>query len=120
MFDFSKALPDLDAAIKGGITDARAYAARGSARAFGGSAADGKEDLLKAVELDPLNAGYRYQLSQLLCGRSGGGMSFGGFRIEVSGDEKTISNPEAKTQAGLARELDPENELYRRWYERFE
>ena len=120
MFDFAKALPDLDAAIEGGIEDARAYAARGAARAFGGSASDGKEDLLKAVSLDPLNAGYRYQLSQLISGRSMGGMGGSGFRIERSGDEKTISNPEAKTQAALAWELDPENEQYRRWYERFE
>ena len=120
MFDFAKALPDLDAAIEGGITDARAYAARGTARAFGGSTAGGKEDLLKAVDLDPLNAGYRYQLSQLLSGRIMSGMASAGFQVESSGDEKAISNPEAKTQAGLARELDPENVLYRRWYQRFE
>jgi hypothetical protein len=67
-----------------------------------------------------LNASYRYQLSQLMCGRSG--TVFGsGFRIEVSGDtERDINNPEAKIQAGLARELDPENEQFRRWYLRFE
>ena len=120
-FEFAKALPDLEAAIEGGITDARAYAARGAARAAGGSASDGRADLEKAVELDPLNAGYRYRLSQLMCGRTFGAMFSGrGFTIETSGDEEDINNPEAKTQAGLARELDPENEQFRRWYLRFE
>ena len=120
MFEFAKALPDLEAAIEGGITDARAYAARGAARAAGGSASDGRADLEKAVELDPLNAGYRYRLSQLMCGRTFGAMFSGrGFTIETSGDEEDIDNPEAKTQAGLARELDPENEEFRRWYLRF-
>ena len=120
MFEFAKALPDLDAAIEGGIIDARAFAARGVSRAAGGSASDGVEDLKKAVELDPLNATYRYQLSQLMCGRSG--TVFGsGFRIEVSGDpEKELNNPEAKTQAGLAKELAPDNDQFRRWYLRFE
>jgi len=121
MFEFAKALPDLDEAIKGGITDARAYAARGTARAFGGSASDGVEDLKKAVELDPLSATYRYQLSQLMCGRTSSGSGSGFFNIESGGEpEKDIDNPEAKIQAGLARELDPENEQFRRWYLRFE
>ena len=121
MFEFAKALPDLDAAIKGGITDARAYAARGLARAAGGSSSDGVEDLKKAVELDPLNARYRNQLSQILCGRTYSAMSSGSFRIVItSGDDEDINNPEAKIQAGLARELDPENEEFRRWYLRFD
>lgn len=120
MFEFAKALPDLEAAIEGGITDARAYAARGMARAFGGSSSQGLEDLRKAVELDPLNATYRYQLSQLMCGRTSSAFTSGSFRIQSGGDEEAdIDNPEAKTQAGLARELDPENEQFRRWYLRF-
>ena len=121
MFEFAKALPDLDEAIEGGITDARAYAARGTARAFGGSPSDGVEDLKKAVELDPLSASYRYQLSQLMCGRASSGSGSGFFATDDDEEpEKDINNPEAKIQAGLARELDPENEQFRRWYQRFE
>ena len=49
------------------------------------------------------------------------GFSSGFFSTETDGEpEKDINNPEAKIQAGLARELDPENELFRRWYLRFE
>ena len=122
MFEFAKALPDLNAAIEGGIVDARAYAARGVSSAAGGSASEGVKDLQKAVELDPLNAPYRYQLSQLMRGRtSSGGFSSGFVSFSSGGDsEKDINNPEAKIQAGLARELAPENEEFRRWYQRFE
>jgi len=117
---FAEALPDLDKAIEGGITDARAYAARGAAQAAGGSSEAGIADFKKAIELDPLNAGYRYRLSQILCGRTFGAISTPGFRIEIRGDDETIDNPEGKTEAGLASELHPENDAYRRWYERFE
>jgi tetratricopeptide (TPR) repeat protein len=117
---YAQALPDLDKAIEGGITDARAYASRGAAQAAGGSSDAGVADFKKAIELDPLSASYRYRLSQLLCGRTFGAISSGRFRIVFQDDDETYDNPEAKTQAGLAAELDPENDAYSRWYERFE
>lgn len=119
---FNDALPDLDAVLAAGSTDPRAYAYRGMARAFTGNRTGARGDIEKAIEGDPLNAAYRFQLSMLMTGgattQMGGGQGFG-FRIG-SGDSKKIENAEAKAQAGLAQELDPLNDLYRDWYQRFE
>ena len=45
----------------------------------------------------------------------------GGISISTSDDEdKKLDNPEAKKEAGLAMELDPGNDGYREWFERFQ
>jgi tetratricopeptide (TPR) repeat protein len=66
--EFDPALEDLNAAIEGGTKDPRAWWARGQALAFQKKTEDGIKDLAKAVELDPLNANYRYVYSHLLAG----------------------------------------------------
>lgn len=119
--EFDQAITDLDAAIEAGTTDPRAFAARARAKAFKGGPKDGAEDMKKAIELDPLSAAYRYEYSMLLSGIVGLGSPIPGLDISVtrSGGEK-YKDPEAKTQAGLATELDPENDRYREWYAEFE
>jgi len=116
MGDFKDALDDLDAAIEGGVTDPRAWASRGQAKAFTGSIKDGVKDLETAVEKDPLNASYRSQLSGLLVGT----ISTGRIRIKMGGKDKKFDNPAAKQQAGLAMELAPDNDRYKDWYDQFE
>ena len=119
--DFEDALVDLDAAIQEGTKDPRAWWARGRALAATGKRKEGLADLAKAVEMDPLNAGFRYELSRLQSGRitllSSDG---GGIKLVESDEGKKIQNPEARAQAGLATELDPENDSFREWLDRFE
>lgn len=116
---YEEALPDLDAAIEGGSTDPRAYWARGLCSMLSKGPAAGVPDLKKAVELEPLNQRFRYDLSFALLGRMRMGKA--GTRIVTAenGDEK-FDNAEAKQQAGLAMELDPENDAYRQWFGRFQ
>lgn len=122
--EFEDALVDLDAAIEAGTKDPRAWWARGRALAATGKRKQGQEDLAKAVEMDPLNAGFRYELSRLMSGRiallspDGGGGS--GIQMVESDEQKKIENPEARVQAGLATELDPGNDNFREWFDRFE
>ena len=77
-------------------------------------------DLKKAIELDPLHAGQRFSLSfysaqwNMLQGATPGTK-----RIKIGEGEK-IKNDEAKVIAGLASELDPENDRFREWFETFE
>ena len=71
-----------------------------------------------AVEKDPLNAVFRYDLSNILCGRAMIGVTKG-MKIEEA-DAAKIKNDEAKHQAGLAMELDPDNERFHEWFDRFE
>jgi tetratricopeptide (TPR) repeat protein len=115
--DFESALEDLNAAIDGGATDPRAWYARGKAEMFLGKRDEAMADTQKAVEMAPLAANYRYGLSLLMVGivTTGGP---GGFRLNDDGEK--IKNDEAKAQAGLAMELDPENERFREWFEGFE
>ncbi|MFN0009721.1 MAG: tetratricopeptide repeat protein [Planctomycetota bacterium] len=119
--EFEDALDDLDAAIAGGTQDPRAWWARGRALAATGKRKQAQEDLAKAVLLEPLNAGFRYELSRLMSGRitllSSDG---GGIKIVESDEQKKIQNPEARVHAGLATELDPENDSFREWFDRFE
>src|SRR5262249_41790227 len=68
-FDFKGALPDLDAAIAAGTKDPRAFWARGRALAALGKKAEARKDLEKAIEMDPLSAGIRFELSRVLAGR---------------------------------------------------
>jgi len=119
--EFEDALVDLDAAIQAGTKDPRAWWARGRALAATGKRKQAQADLSKAVEMDPLNAGFRYELSRLLSGRitlleSDGG----GVQLVESDQQKKIANPEARAQAGLATELDPANDSFREWFDRFE
>ena len=122
--NLERALADLDAAIDSGIQDPRAYYARYRARMMapmaggGGSTASLREgmrqDLDKAIELDPLNAGYRYALGNLLA--ADGLLDLGDMgSVQVGGEnaEKVPLVPEAAASLGLAVELAPENESYR-------
>lgn len=129
-FDFEDALEDLDAAIAAGSKDPRAYWARGRARAFTGKRKDARSDLEKAVAADPLNARYRFEYSSILVGsramlENALGADFEAeIKVEGSDEGETAGaikgKPEARMHAALACELDPENERYRTWFERFE
>ena len=106
-WDFDEALPDLNAAIESGITDPRAYWGRGRAQQWTGNPKKAVTDFRKAVEMEPLNASFRYALSEALA-----------FDVRVSKEgEVKLDEPEALQQAGLACELDPDNEYYREWLE---
>ncbi|HJP03367.1 MAG TPA: hypothetical protein QF764_16505 [Planctomycetota bacterium] len=121
MKEIDKAIEDLTAAIDAGVSDPRAWAARGRALARKGRADDGIADLGEAIARDPLNASFRHELSQLMAGERFTSTSGGGIRFEISGgSDKKLDDPAAKAQAGLAMELDPENDQIRKWYERFE
>lgn len=111
--EFKDAVQDLDRAIAEGVEDPRVWAFRGLARAFTGGAKSGLEDLQKAVSLDPLNAQFHFRLSQLHVGFA----SPMGFDLKVDGQ---YDDPDGRRHAGLATELDPENELYREWFEQFQ
>ncbi len=72
------------------------------------------EDFKKAVELDPLNGRYHYLLSRSLTGA----LTLGGFAIDIQKAAGQAASDEAKLHAGLASELEPENDRIREWYER--
>lgn len=110
--EFKEAIEDLDGAIEAGVTDPRAWASRGLAKAMKGSMAEGIKDMELAAEKAPLNAQIRYRLSQLKVGVA----APLGFNFNIKGD---YDDPEAKREAGLAMELDPENDAFRAWYEQF-
>jgi tetratricopeptide (TPR) repeat protein len=122
--EFKAAVEDLDAAIEGGTTDPRAYWARGRALAALGKRAEGRKDLEKAVELDPLSAAFRYELSRVIAGRFAKPATDPGSAPPAAEhadvEEKKLKIPEARTQAGLAAELDPENEAFQKWFAAFE
>ena len=118
-FEFEDALEDLSTAIEAGTTDSRAFWARGHALFLTGKSKDAVKDLQKAVEMDPLSAKYRFDLSVVLVGPKA--MKISGGTIESIDDESgpKIDKPEAKQQAGLALELAPDNEKYHAWFDRF-
>lgn len=118
--DFESAIEDLDAAIAGGATDPRAWYARGKAEMFQGKHDEALADVQHAVEMNPLNAGYRYGLSMMLAGvvTNAGPREEGGMKLGENGEK--IQNDEAKTQAGMAMELDPENDRFREWFDAFQ
>lgn len=122
-FDLEKldeALADLDAAIAGGTKDPRAYAARARARALKSGPQSALEDIRMAIELDPLDAGFRYQLSTLLARRAGPAPQAGPGRTAASSAEGQLApDPDAKNAAGLAMELDPDNDRFKEWYQLF-
>jgi hypothetical protein len=132
---YQEALADLDAAIEGGVEDARAHWGRARALALLGlpnievlpkekttvdfrprtpeeARKEALADMTRAVELQPLEGRYRHELSLLMVGRA----AFVNY-----GDQKQkFDNKEAEAQAGLATELDPENEEYRQWLAAFQ
>lgn len=124
LMKLDEAVADLDEAVEAGCKDPRAFVARAKALAFQGADERARADLLKAVELDPLDADVYYDLSALKSGRLnmrvGRGASNGGGLEVADGAQGKLSDEEAKRWAGLAMELDPENDYYRQWYERFE
>jgi tetratricopeptide (TPR) repeat protein len=91
------ALEDLDAAIEAGLRDARAYWARARLLQLQGDLGAAQKDLETAIAIDPLNASYRHAMGALLArGR------------------KADEAPEALPFFGLAVELAPDNDFYRR------
>jgi tetratricopeptide (TPR) repeat protein len=116
-----EALADLNLAIEGGIKDPRAWWARGRALALSHKPDEGIKDLEKAVEMDPLNAAFRYELSRLRTGRiTLATRGPGGNAQVVEDDTAKIDNADAKREAGLASELDPDNDRYTQWFQRFQ
>jgi len=109
---------DLDAAIEGGVRDARAWWARSKLRVVQRDMKGAREDLDKAIELDPLNAAYRFDKGMMLSGITViGGDGMPDLDDDTLGEEK---KPEAKEWFGLAAELAPENDFFQRVYERFQ
>jgi tetratricopeptide (TPR) repeat protein len=113
--EFEDALVDLNAAIEAGTTDPRAYWARGLCTMYTKGPSAGVADLQKAVELEPLNQRFHFDLSFALVGRPRFGKG-----VQDTDGEKKLDSPEARKEAGLAMELDPENDGYRSWFERFQ
>ncbi len=106
--DFEGALPDLDFAIESGIKDPQAYFARGRAYLFTGNSEGAVKDLQKAVEIDPLKPSFRFALSQA--------MLSGPPNMAAGKEAHDARMAEARSQAGLAMELDPENTRYQDWF----
>lgn len=119
--EFEAALDDLNAAIELGSQDPRAFTHRATALALGGKDPESREkaieDIRKSVELAPLRASYRHRLSQALSGL----ISFGSIRFEAEElEDFDLDNEEAKMHAGLAMELDPDEEMYEIWFDGFD
>ena len=110
---------DLDAAIEGGIADARAWAARSTISLLQGDSKAALEDLEAAIERDPLNAGYRFQVGMLMVGGAFFIGGLGGADKDTELDKDFDSLPEAQPYLGLAMELAPENPTYAAIYERY-
>jgi len=116
-----RAKEDLDAAIDGGVDDARAYWGRAMLTLFTtGKQEKCVDDLRKAVELAPLNSGYRANLAQALAGIT---IQSGGLSVSYDEEDKLRASDEALGEAemhfGLACELDPENDDLREWRDKF-
>lgn len=110
---------DLDAAIDAGIKDARAWAARSSISLLQGDGESAKQDLAAAIERDPLNAGYRFQLGMLMVGGAVYINEVGGADKDSKLDKDFDKLPEAQPYLGLAMELAPDNPTYAAIYERY-
>lgn len=121
--DKEEAKGDLDYAIEAGIQDPRAYWARGrlAFAEFDFEAAE--RDLRRAVELSPLDASYRFDLGQVLCGRPFA-FFMAGVNLVASddvvflGEEEGIE--EAREHLGLAMALAPDRDLYASSFEEFQ
>ncbi|MSR60975.1 MAG: DUF1570 domain-containing protein [Planctomycetes bacterium] len=122
--DLAAALADLEAAIEGGVNAPRAFWARGVLQLIiKGSEKTAAADFRKAVELAPLEGGFRANLAQMLGGLS---LRTPSLTVQLSADdqEKLTGSEEALAEAEglfrLACELDPENELLRESRDSFE
>ena len=108
-----EALADINAAIDGGIRDARAYRVRSRLHVLKGRSADARKDLEQAIEIDPLQAVYRFELGMSLISNVTV-LSTDNMDVQFEEKLKTAAEaPEAKVHLGLAAELDPTNERYR-------
>ncbi|MBL8858562.1 MAG: tetratricopeptide repeat protein [Planctomycetes bacterium] len=120
MWEFEDAIPDLDAAIAGGVKDPRAWSFRSRARWMTGNLDEAAADMKVAIEMDPLDANYRYSLSRLTADLGMlDGLKVGRGPVKREPGDK-IKNDAAKVLAGLATELDPDNDRFREWFETFE
>jgi len=113
MGDFDAALEDLDAAIEGGISDARAFASRAAALSYSGNTEKALGDIERAIELDPLNAEYRFDRSHFLLDMP----SFYNMQQMRSMLIEKDNIGVAREAAGLAADLDPMNKFYATWVE---
>ncbi len=110
--DYDAAVKDLTAAIDAGVMDPRAFAARARANANGRNASKSIADIEAAIELDPLNAEYRYDFSHYLLGATVSRF----FRVSSKDQfDDNEALDQARAQAGLAVSLDPENRFFIEW-----
>ncbi len=118
----AQALEDIEGAIEGGVVDPRADWARGVLQLVcGGEGEKCVEDFRRAIELSPLNAGFRNNLGQLLSGMS---LRTGSLTVSHGPKEEELNGPEegleeARRQIGLSCELEPENDFYKECLQRF-
>lgn len=113
-----QALDDLDKAIAGGVTDPRAHFDRAEVLEILGRVDEARAALQAALDADPLNGRYHWEMGQKLYGQ------FAGFSDDESGFSFTAESDgpmkkpseEAAKHFGLATELAPDNETYRRQY----
>ena len=110
--DFDDAIADLTAAIDAGLKDPRAYYARARTSAYSGDMSKAVEDIEAALELDPLNAEYRYDYSHYLLGASASRFFSIGSKGQYEGNDAI---DQARAQAGLAVSLDPKNRFFPEW-----
>ncbi len=109
---------DLDKALAGGVKDARAHWAKSQAFKLLGRTDDARQSLQAALEADPLSGRYHWDLGQMLYS------GFAGFSDDDSGLSFTSDSDgptkkpseEAMRHFGLATELAPDNETYRRQF----
>ena len=122
-----QAVKDLNEAINGGVTDPRAYWARGKLRSWDGNRSGAISDYRKAIELSPLNASFRFDLARELSGHHSFYSSGSGrVTIRVTGRGSSRDRglegtdeelEDARINFGLAMEMDPKNHGYRQYYE---
>ena len=110
--EFESAIEDLTAAIDAGVTDPRAFAARARSGAFTGDTSKSVTDIEAAIELDPLNASYRYDYSHYLLGASASRYFRSNSKNMYEGNDAL---EQARAQAGLAVSLDPKDRFYPEW-----
>ncbi len=120
--EYEQAFADLNEAIEGGVETSRAYATRGSIRLVvkdGGGVDGAVKDYRRAVELDPLEAGYRINLGLLMSGQLVllPGLDVRG-QIMPKGAKGKVRE-EAIMHMGLAIELEPDNSFYSSLFESF-
>jgi len=115
---FEAAAEDLAAAAEAGLEDARLFWGRGIlALVQSQDWAAAEADLRRAVDLQPLGAGFRHTLGQILAGRVSFGADSSEEVWELHGADERLE--EARLHLGVAHELNRDNESYRKTYEEF-